>query len=546
MGETADPQAKKLNTEGWISWESRLVRRTNGDTARCGKKLNTNFRARMTTFLISLLVLAILGHITIWAALWNRLHGFGLSFGICSWVTALLVAVGAVVPTTLVALILEGELPLLFLTQSDVERSQVGLYGALAANLYIGACFLALPFAIGWRVWRNLRRPPQVLKGATSELLFDLAPVLKSRNGLRARARAGAIQFLALVRHRKALPRVTGPQTGRNQDTMPGKPRKSPADVSSAHAVEQNANPPETRRTGIRLDSDRHSPSGSAFQKNSPTSLPPRRPHPSNLLLLPGNESLACHRVELVLSLPELPPALNGLRIVQLSDLHFVGRIPDEFYELVVEHSNRLEPDLVVITGDIVDRAECLPQAQRVLAPLRAKSGVFFILGNHDLRAGVESVRTALTEIGFKNVGGRVEQLTVDGTELLVGGNELPWLGPAPAYPDLPEDTPFFRLLLAHTPDQFYWAIRNKIHLVLAGHTHGGQACLPWLGPIIAPSAYGIRYAQGLYHKAPTTMYVSRGIGGEFPLRYFCPPELTCLTLLSETSGSEPKPIRVS
>ncbi|MGB9687529.1 metallophosphoesterase [Thermogutta sp.] len=501
----------------------------------------------MTTFLIFLLLLAVLGHITIWAALWNRLHGFGLSFGVCSWVTALLVAIGAVVPTTLITLILEGDLPLLFLTQSDVERSQVGLYGAVAANLYIGACLLALPFAIGWRIWRNLRRPPAVLKSSACELLFDLAPVLKSRSGLRARARAGAIQFLGLVGRRKALLRTTGWRKAAQQESIPSNSWQLSGDAAFPIGVEQPGGARETGCSGICSEVGQARISGAVFHKNTPKS-PPRRHHPSSLLFLPGNESLACHRVELALSLPELPSALNGLRIVQLSDLHFVGRIPDEFYQLVVEHSNRLEPDLVLITGDIVDRKECIPQAQKILAPLRAKSGVFFILGNHDLRAGVENVRTALTEIGFKNVGGRVEQLSLNGTAILVGGNELPWLGPAPSYPchDSVHKTPHFRLLLAHTPDQFYWAIRNKIHLMFAGHTHGGQACLPWLGPIIAPSAYGIRYAQGLYHKPPTTMYVSRGIGGEFPLRYFCPPEITCLTLFSETSGSETAPIRLS
>lgn len=501
----------------------------------------------MTTVLIFLLVLAVLGHLTIWAALWNRLHGFGLSFGICSWITALLVAVGAVVPTTLVVLILEGELPLFFLTQSDIEHSQVGLYGALAANAYIGACLLALPFAIGWRIWRNLRQPPRVLKASANELLFDLAPALKSRQGLRARARAGAIQFLALVRRRKAVSRTTDRRKGAQRSIASSNSEQLSVDASTAVGVEQHAGTPQTGWSGICSEAAKTKISEVVLHKNTSKSPPPRRHPPSNLLLLPGNESLACQRVDLALALPGLPPALNGLRIVQLTDLHFVGRIPDEFYELVVEHSNRLEPDMVVITGDIVDRAECIPQAQKILAPLQAKLGVFFILGNHDLRAGVENVRTALTEIGFKDVGGRVEQLTVNGTPVLVGGNELPWLGPAPSYPrdDSLNNMPNFRLLLAHTPDQFYWAIRNKIHLMLAGHTHGGQACLPWLGPIIAPSAYGIRYAQGLYYKPPTTMYVSRGIGGEFPLRYFCPPELTCLTLLSETSGSEPRPIRV-
>ena len=92
---------------------------------------------------------------------------------------------------------------------------------------------------------------------------------------------------------------------------------------------------------------------------------------------------------------------------------------------------------------------------------------------------------------------------------------------------------PPFRLLLAHTPDLFPWAQQLDFDLMLAGHNHGGQIRLPWIGPLISPSRYGTRYASGLFQEGPTVMHVSRGVGGEHLLRWNCPPELALLVLES-------------
>lgn len=88
-----------------------------------------------------------------------------------------------------------------------------------------------------------------------------------------------------------------------------------------------------------------------------------------------------------------------------------------------------------------------------------------------------------------------------------------------------------FRILLSHTPDNLSWAKSHHFDLMLAGHTHGGQIRLPWLGAIIAPSFHGSRYASGLYFEPPTLMHVSRGLAGIHPIRLNCPPELALLIL---------------
>ena len=90
-----------------------------------------------------------------------------------------------------------------------------------------------------------------------------------------------------------------------------------------------------------------------------------------------------------------------------------------------------------------------------------------------------------------------------------------------------------FRLCLSHTPDNIAWAQRQHIDLMLSGHVHGGQIRFPILGSLLVPSRYGRRYDCGTFHEPPTFLHVSRGIGGEHPVRYRCRPEVTLLRLVS-------------
>ena len=116
-----------------------------------------------------------------------------------------------------------------------------------------------------------------------------------------------------------------------------------------------------------------------------------------------------------------------------------------------------------------------------------------------------------------------------------MAGNELPWFPPAADLSQAPPPAPDgpLRIVLAHSPDQIAWAQSADVDLMLAGHTHGGQIRLPLLGPIFVPSRWGVHYASGLFHAAPTTMHVSRGVSAEFPVRVGCPPELAHLVLRS-------------
>lgn len=253
----------------------------------------------------------------------------------------------------------------------------------------------------------------------------------------------------------------------------------------------------------------------------------------SLLARVPGNQIFRLAVQQKTLRLPTLPRELDGLTIAHLSDLHMTGKITREFYDAIVDHTNRLDPDLVVITGDIAEKVECLDWIVPVLSRLKAREGKYFILGNHEMKLpDVDLLRRLVKEAGFIDVGSQAMRVKLRGVEILLAGSEVPWFG---TNPSLSSDscplTPDFRLLLSHSPDQLPWAKANNFDLMLAGHTHGGQIRLPLVGALISPSKFGCRYAGGIYHEPPTLLHVSRGLCGDHPIRLNCPPELPLLRL---------------
>ena len=248
----------------------------------------------------------------------------------------------------------------------------------------------------------------------------------------------------------------------------------------------------------------------------------------------PGNQILQIAVQKKTLRLPQLPAELNGLTIAHLSDLHMTGKLSRPFYEAIVDHSNRLEPDLVVITGDIAEKVMCLDWIVPVLSRLKAREGKYFILGNHEMKLPDTGIlRRLMEEAGFVDVGSKAMPINLRGTEILIAGSEVPWFGANPNLaPDSRTLTPSFRLFLSHSPDQLPWAKGNNIDLMLAGHTHGGQIRLPWIGALISPSKFGFCYAGGTYFEEPTLLHVSRGLCGDHLIRLNCPPELPLLKLV--------------
>lgn len=250
--------------------------------------------------------------------------------------------------------------------------------------------------------------------------------------------------------------------------------------------------------------------------------------------LLPGNEILRLEVDRKEVFLPRLPQELDGFTITHLSDLHLKGHMAEEFYRKVVDQANDLQSDMIVIAGDIFDRTNCFVWS-RTLAELSADCGIYFILGNHEVRThDAGSCRKTLVDEGFIDLGGRYMSLVIRGCPVVLAGNELPWHYPAADMASLDEsqfDQRPLKILLSHTPDQIGWARSFDFDLMLAGHNHGGQIRLPVIGPVVSPSWYGTRYAGGVFYFEPTLMHVSRGISGTSPLRWNCTPEITQIVL---------------
>jgi len=246
------------------------------------------------------------------------------------------------------------------------------------------------------------------------------------------------------------------------------------------------------------------------------------------LLRLPGNESFQLLRREWVLHHPGLPQALEGLTIVQLSDLHFAPCFRRAFFERVMEACAEWKADLIVITGDLVDADEVIPWIEPVLEPLEARLGKYAILGNHDAEHQPQRVLGALAKVGFESLEGRWCTIEENGARLALGGTSEPW---GPGLPPASVPAADFRILLSHSPDQFYKARDQGVDLMLSGHNHGGQIRLPALGPVFMPSVYSRRFDRGFFRLGSTFLHVSEGLAGSQPYRYGCPPEITCFTL---------------
>jgi len=254
----------------------------------------------------------------------------------------------------------------------------------------------------------------------------------------------------------------------------------------------------------------------------------PAAPGPyDKLLSVPGNEVFTVELNEKRFAFPNLPTEYDGLRVLHLSDLHFLGTITKPYFEDVLRRAAEWKPDLILFTGDLIDDEELTAWLPDTLGQLDAPLGKFSILGNHDWHLDDRVVRSALRDLGWIDCQGQVCEIRRDGASLFLGGDERPWMGEAPDFSPVPKTA--FKILLSHTPDNIAWARRERIDLMLSGHNHGGQIKLPLIGPVLAPSKYGVQFADGVFHLAPTTLHVSRGVSGRHPLRWRCRPEVTLL-----------------
>lgn len=243
---------------------------------------------------------------------------------------------------------------------------------------------------------------------------------------------------------------------------------------------------------------------------------------------------------EVEIKLPAWPAAFAHLKIVAISDLHAgMPFINEAKLEKVVATANATEPDVIVLLGDFIahDKNEKLLMAPEVIAGklkgLRAKYGVYAILGNHDWWFDGERVRRALTSVGIRVLENEVAKLEKDGQIVWLLGVPDYWtrqpidLRPALAQINAPGPV----IALTHNPDIFPTLPAN-ISLTLAGHTHGGQVNIPFYGRPVIPSQYGERYAVGYIQENGRHLFVTPGIGTTgLAVRFRVPPEISVLTI---------------
>jgi predicted MPP superfamily phosphohydrolase len=243
--------------------------------------------------------------------------------------------------------------------------------------------------------------------------------------------------------------------------------------------------------------------------------------------------------------LENLSEDLRGLRIVQASDLHIGNGMLGRRLERLVARINALDPDMVALTGDLFDfDPSVLEQGARVLAGLRARHGVFAVLGNHDTYTGTERVAEALRDHApsLRLLRGEWVRVPVSAPFYLAGVDDpgRGWVAQKVDFPDLqalaekmPADGP--SVLLVHRPEAFPQAARLGFSLVLAGHTHGGQLALPSVGGRLNLARLVTRYHRGLFRENGSVLYVNRGAGVAGPaLRVNCPREIATIELVSE------------
>ncbi|MCG3196507.1 MAG: metallophosphoesterase [Candidatus Omnitrophica bacterium] len=256
------------------------------------------------------------------------------------------------------------------------------------------------------------------------------------------------------------------------------------------------------------------------------------RPDDPRPLLPRWNGIHRLDRIRVRVRIPGLDPRLVGLKIGHLTDFHLGKQCHARYVRHAVDRVLETSPDLIAVTGDFVNFAKYLDECFETLAEIQAPLGVFAVRGNHDYWVGAEEIGRRIESAGMILLEDRTVEAERRGARFLVSGIESRWNRAGVPLDYIPAEDTRLKVVLSHTPDEFPRLAEREPHLVLSGHTHGGQLRLPLFGPVVTPSDYGRRYAAGVFRKGPSLLYVSRGIGCYPPLRLLCDPEVTVFELI--------------
>lgn len=237
-----------------------------------------------------------------------------------------------------------------------------------------------------------------------------------------------------------------------------------------------------------------------------------------------------------------IPKSFNHFKIVQFSDTHLGFQYDRKQFMTLVDQINKLKPDLIFFTGDLLDAPNQYLEGDKIiplLKKLHAPFGKFAIYGNHDHGGYGSDIYKSIIEQGDFNLllNSHKQVKLLDGSSLYIIGIDDAMLGNpdiSKALAGVPEDS--YKILLSHAPDLADEASELNIQLQLSGHSHGGQIQIPFIGALVKPP-FAEKYHEGFYEigGTPLTLYVNRGIGTtRLPFRFLSKPELTVFTLVSE------------
>jgi predicted MPP superfamily phosphohydrolase len=240
---------------------------------------------------------------------------------------------------------------------------------------------------------------------------------------------------------------------------------------------------------------------------------------------------------EMDISIPGLHPDLDGLRLVQLSDIHLSPYLSETEFARVVDAANELRGHLVFVTGDLISmRGDPLDACLRQISRLRSDAGIIGCLGNHEVYAGTEEYTTTEgARLGIPFLRSQARQLRFGDASMNIAGVDYQKMSAQPHYLRGAEhliapDT--LNILLSHNPDVFPVAAKQGWDLTLAGHTHGGQVNVEILHHEINMARFYTPYVYGHYRSGKSSIYVTRGIGTiGMPARLGAPPEIAVLRL---------------
>jgi predicted MPP superfamily phosphohydrolase len=240
------------------------------------------------------------------------------------------------------------------------------------------------------------------------------------------------------------------------------------------------------------------------------------------------------------IALPNLPAALDGLRIVQLTDIHMGPFLGDRELQRAIDLANKTKAHLALMTGDLIsDVGDPLDLCIDRLAQVRTDLGLYGCLGNHERYADAEDYTAErAAKLGMTFLRGRNQQLKWNGAVLNLAGVDYqrmnrPYLTGAETL----VDPAAFNLLLSHNPDVFPVAKAKGFDLTISGHTHGGQVRAEILHRNVSIARFFTPYVDGLYRNQNSAIFVSRGIGTiGLPARLGAPPEVALITLCRTSS----------